>query len=427
MDLLIKNGHLVDPVSGINDLFDIAIVKGKISKIAPNIRARGVRRILNAKGLVICPGFIDVHVHLRDPGQTHKEDIHSGSRAAVRGGFTTIACMPNTNPINDEATVTRYILDKANKTALVNIVPIAAISKGLRGKELNDMEALIKAGAGGFTDDGCCVMNPELFKNALETAKEFQVPVMQHPEDHELTSGGVMNEGKVSGKLGFKGMPPAGEDEIIKRDIELQRQVGGRLHETHVSTAGALELLKRAKENNIAVTSDVTPHHLLLTDEKIAADKDTLYKMKPPLRTEKDRLAMLKGIETGIIDCIATDHAPHATSEKERDFEHAPFGVTGIETAFSVIYDRLVGEGFIDLKQLIELFSINPAKVLNLPDKGRVMEGCPADITLLDLNKDFCIKAEDFHSKSVNSPFIGWSGKGVPVYTIVNGKIVYKP
>ncbi|MCU0289968.1 MAG: dihydroorotase, partial [Acidobacteria bacterium] len=318
-----------------------------------------------------------------------------------------------------------YILLKKEECELVNIFPIAAISKKLEGVELVDMESLYRAGVKGFSDDGWCVTNGRLFQEALKKAMQFDMPVIEHPEDHAMTGDGQVNDGKVSDLYNFKGIPAAAEDVIVARDIKIQGEIKGKLHLTHISTKKSLELIKNAKEKGIKVTCDVTPHHLLLTEDVIAVKLDSVYKVKPPLRTEEDRLAMVEGIKHGIIDCIASDHAPHTEEEKKRSFEKAPFGLIGMETSFSVIYDRLVRTGIIDITRLIELFSTNPARVLNLEDRGILKPGYPADLTILDLNRAFKINAAEFHSKSVNCPFIGWEGKGVVAYTIVNGKIVY--
>lgn len=427
MKVLLKNGRLIDPAAGVDAEVDILIEEGKIAEISGviNKNTAADAETINASGLIISPGFIDIHVHLREPGQEHKETIATGSKAASAGGFTSIACMPNTAPVNDNPSVTGYILLKAEETELVNIFPVAAISKNLEGNELVDMEALYKAGVKGFSDDGWCVTNRRLFREALRTAKNFGLPLIEHPEEHSMTGNGQVNKGKISQQYGFKGIPVAAEDLIVARDIEIQEDVEGKLHLTHLSTVGSLGLVRNAKKRGVIVTCDVTPHHLLLTENLIAEKLDTVYKMKPPLRTEEDRLALVEGIRTGVVDCIASDHAPHTAEEKNRPFEKAPFGVIGMETSFSVIYDRLVRSGIIDIKRLIELFSTNPARVLNLEGRGIVKPGCPADLTILDLNRPFKINAGDFYSKSVNCPFIGWEGKGVVAYTIVNGKIVY--
>ena len=424
MALLIKNGRLVDPATNTDGNFDILIEEGKIKEVAANIDADDQLDILDATGLVVSPGFIDVHVHLREPGQTHKEDIESGSRSAVRGGFTTIACMPNTTPVNDSVEITEHMVRRAKEVGLLNIWPIAAVSRSLDSETITDMEALVKAGARGFTDDGKCVMDPDIFRQALVKAKDLKVPVMEHPEDHSISQDGQVNDGKISELCKLKGIPSVSEDVIIDRDILLQEDVDSYLHLTHISTKGAVDLIEAARKRNVPVTSDVTPHHLLL-DEEIIGGCDPMYKMKPPLRTPKDREAMVNGIKNGLIDCIATDHAPHAPSEKKTKFEDASFGVIGMETSFNVSYDRLVKTGIITLNRLIETMSTNPAKVLHLDDRGMVKPGVPADLTIVDLDRAFKIDSEDFESKSVNCPFIGWEGTGVVEYTIVNGKVVY--
>ncbi|UCH98342.1 MAG: dihydroorotase [Candidatus Aminicenantes bacterium] len=430
MSLLIKNGRLVDPAAQTDKICDILIENGKIKEISPLIKTGGSLKVIDAKGLVVSPGFIDMHVHLREPGQEHKEDIATGSQAAAHGGFTSIACMPNTSPVNDNINVTRHIINRAKEIGLVNIFPVAAVSKNLESQELTDMEALVDLGVRGFSDDGHCVMSEALFKKALEKAKTLRVPIIEHPEDHAISQDGQVNEGVISKQCGLKGIPAASEDVIVERDIRLQEEVGSFLHLTHISTEGAVRLIADAKKRGVHVTADVTPHHLLLNETFIVKNGicDPNYKMKPPLRTERDRQALIEGLKTGVIDCIATDHAPHSLEEKAMDFGKAPFGVIGMETAFSVIYDRLVRTGIIDLKRLIELFSTNPARVLRLDIEGRgvVKPGLPADLTILNLEQPFKINAEDFRSKSVNCPFIGWEGKGVVEYTIVGGKVVYR-
>ena len=431
MNLLIKNGRLVDPGTRTDRVCDILVEKGLIKEISSSIDISDISagiETIDAAGLVVCPGFIDIHVHLREPGQEHKEDIESGSRAAVRGGFTSIVCMPNTSPVNDGIEVTAHILRRAGEVGLVNIFPVAAVSRNLESRELTDMDALVKQGVKGFSDDGRCVMSEELFKEALRKAKVLGVPIIEHPEDHSLSRDGQINEGVVSAACGLKGIPAASEDVIIDRDIRLQEEVGSFLHLTHISTAGAVRSIGEAKARGIAVTADVTPHHLLLEETMILRDGtcDSNYKMKPPLRTEADRQVLIEGLKTGIIDCIATDHAPHSREEKTRDFEKTPFGIIGMETAFSIIYDRLVRTGIIGLERLVEVFSCNPARILNLAGRGVVQVGLAADLTILNLARAFKIKAEDFRSKSVNCPFIGWEGYGVVEYTVVGGRVVYR-
>ncbi|MGD2085590.1 MAG: dihydroorotase [Candidatus Aminicenantes bacterium] len=428
MKILIKNGRLIDPTSQTDKICDILIEDGLIKEISPLLKAGGSMEVIDASGLVVSPGLIDMHVHLREPGQEHKEDIETGSRAAVHGGFTSIVCMPNTSPVNDNIRVTNHIINRVKAVGLVNIFPVAAVSRNLESQQLTDMAALVKAGVKGFSDDGHCVMSDTLFKQALEKAKTLHVPVIEHPEDHSISQDGQINAGVISAKLGLKGIPAESEDVIIERDIRCQEEVGSFLHLTHISTAGAVQLIADAKKRGVNVTADVTPHHLLLDEALIIKDGicDSNYKMKPPLRTEEDRQALIEGLKTGIIDCIATDHAPHSGEEKAMDFDKAPFGVIGMETAFPVIYDRLVRTGMIDLKRLIESFSTNPAKIFNLQGRGVVKPGFTADLTLLNLDQPFKIKAEDFQSKSINCPFIGWEGKGVVEMTIVGGKLVYK-
>jgi dihydroorotase len=428
MKLLIKNARLIDPAGQTDKVCDILIENGIIKEISSSIKASGSIEMIDASGLVASPGFIDIHVHLREPGQEHKEDIETGSRAAAHGGFTSIVCMPNTSPVNDNIKVTRRIINRAQAVGLVNIFPVAAISRNLESRESTDMTALVKAGVKGFSDDGRCVMSKAIFKQALEKAKTLQVPIIEHPEDHAISQDGQVNEGVISRQCGLKGIPASSEDAIVERDIRLQEEVGSFLHLTHISTLGAVRSIREAKKRGIHVTADVTPHHLLLDETLIIKDGicDSNYKMKPPLRTGNDRLALVMGLQTGVIDCIATDHAPHTAEEKAVGFEKAPFGVIGMETAFSVIYDRLVRTGIIDMKRLIELFSTNPAKIFNLQGRGAVKPGFTADLTILNLEQPFKIRAEDFQSKSVNCPFIGWEGKGVVEYTIVGGKVVYR-
>lgn len=425
MSLLIKNGRLLDPASSIDTVTDILIENGKIKEIAPGIGIGDSHEVIDASGLLVSPGFIDIHVHLREPGQEEKEDIESGSRSAVRGGFTSIACMPNTSPVNDNVGITRTIIQRARDVGLVNIHPVAAVSTNLKSEGLTDMAGLVAEGVVAFSDDGRCVMNEALAKKAMTKAAALSTPVMEHAEDHDISQNGQVNDGPAARQCGLKGIPSASEDVIVRRDIRLQEETGAHLHITHISTAGAVSLVKDAKKQGRRVTSDVTPHHLLLDDESLDGC-DTVYKMKPPLRSARDRKALVSGIIDGSIDCIATDHAPHTRSEKKLEFSQAPFGVIGMETAFPVVYDRLVRNGKLDLEQMIRLFSTNPAAIINLTDRGMVKPGLPADLTILDLERPFKVDAADFRSKADNCPFIGWEGKGAVAYTIVSGKVVYK-
>jgi dihydroorotase len=425
MKLLIRNGHVLDPATRTDGVTDILVEHGRIRAIDTHIKESGRTTVLNAENLVVCPGFIDLHVHLREPGFENKENIESGSKAAAHGGFTSIACMPNTSPVNDHRSVTEYIIARSKEVGLVNIFPVAAISRNLEGEFLTEMADLVEGGAVGFTDDGLCVMGADLIRKALEYSQMCDVPIIEHPEDHSISSDGVVNEGFISYKYGLRGILNAAEEVIVARDILLQERIRSKLHLTHISTAGSFDLIRNAKKKGIRVTADVTPHHLLLTEELITG-YDTVYKVKPPLRTEQDRQAMVKGIKDGTIDCIATDHAPHTRDEKDKEFEFAPFGMIGMESAFSVVHDRLVRTGIIGLKRLVELLSKNPAKILNLDGRGLLKPGAHADITVVNPEQPFEIDPDSFYSKANNCPFKGWKGTGAVEYTIVGGKIVYR-
>jgi dihydroorotase len=366
-----------------------------------------------------------MHTHLREPGQENKESIETGSRAAARGGFTSIACMANTVPVNDNRSVTEYILARARQVGLVNIFPVAAISRGLEGENIVEMADLVEGGAVAFSDDGHCVMKADLIRKALEYARMLDVPIIEHPEDHSISADGQVNEGFISYKYGLRGILNAAEEVIVARDIILQNRIRSRLHLTHISTAGSIDLIRNAKKSKTRVTADVTPHHLLLNEERVQT-YNTVYKVKPPLRTEKDRLALVKAVVDGTIDCIVSDHAPHTRDEKDREFEYAPFGVIGLETSFAVVCDRLVNTGVIPLSRMVELFSSNPAAILNLKEKGQIKPGFAADLTVFNLNGRFRIEEQDFQSKANNCPFIGWEGRGTIEYTIVGGNIVYR-
>lgn len=425
MKLLIKNGRLVDPATKTDSTVDILIDKGKIKEIAAQIKEIPGIETIDAAGLVITPGFVDMHVHLREPGYENKETIESGMHAAVHGGFTSIACMPNTNPVNDNRSVTEYIIARAKNCGVANVFPIASISRNLEGKNITQMADLVEGGAVGFSDDGQCVMSADLIRKALEYSSMLGVPIIEHPEDHSISAEGLVNEGFISYKFGLRGILNAAEEVIVARDLILQDRIQSKLHLTHISTGGSVELIRNAKKRGVKVTADATPHHLLLNEELITS-YETVYKVKPPLRTEEDRLILIEGLKDGTIDCIASDHAPHTRDEKDREFDFAPFGMIGLETTFSVIYDKLVKTKIIDLNRMVELLSTNPAKVLNLKDRGQVKVGLPADLTILNLSQRFKIDDADFRSKANNCPFIGWEGQGRVAYTIVNGKVVYK-
>lgn len=424
MKLLIKNGRLVDPASRTDRALDVLLESGKVKEVGRALARRAGTQVLDAKGLVVAPGFIDLHVHLREPGQENKESIASGSRAAARGGFTSVACMANTDPVNDNRSVTEYIIARARQVALVNIFPVAAVSRGLLGENIVEMADLVEGGAVAFSDDGCCVMKADLIRKALEYAKMLGVPIIEHPEDHSISAEGQVNEGFISYKYGLRGMLKAAEEVIVARDLILQERIQSKLHLTHISTAGSVELIRNARRAKTPVSCDATPHHLLLNEERVQ-DYGTVYKVKPPLRSEVDRLELIRGLQDGTIDCIASDHAPHTRDDKDKEFEYAPFGVIGMETSFAVIHDRLARTRLITLPRLVELFSFNPARALGLGDRGRVKPGLPADLTIFDPKKRFKIEEKDFRSKANNCPFLGWEGQGAIAYTIVSGRIVF--
>ena len=424
MKLLIKNGRLIDPAGALDRRMDILIENGKFKEIAASIKKASGCPVLDARDMVIAPGFIDMHVHLREPGQENKESIESGSRAAAHGGFTSLACMANTEPVNDNRSVTEFIIARARQVGLVNIFPVAAVSRGMLGENLVEMADLVEGGAVAFSDDGHCVMKADLIRKALEYVKMLNVPIIEHPEDHSISADGQVNEGFISYKYGLRGMLNAAEEVIVARDLILQGRIQSRLHLTHISTAGSVELIRNARKLKTPVSSDATPHHLLLNEEMVK-EYGTVYKVKPPLRTEADRLELIRGLQDGTIDCIASDHAPHTRDDKDKEFEFAPFGVIGLETSFPVTHDRLVRTKLLTLNRLVELFSTNPARVLGLKTRGRVKPGFPADLTILNLKKRFKIEERDFRSKANNCPFLGWEGQGAVEHTIVSGNVVY--
>ncbi len=425
MSLLVKKGRIIDPATGLDSISDILIEKGLIKKIAKNISEKNVKKVIDVSGCIISPGFVDMHVHLREPGQENKETIETGMLAAAKGGFTSIACMPNTVPVNDNRSVTEYIISRSHEIGTVNVFPVAAISVGLNGMDITEMADLKEGGAKGFSDDGKCVMSADLIRKALEYTKMLNVPIIEHPEDHSISGDGQVNEGFISYKYGLRGILSAAEEVIVARDLILQERIGSLLHLTHISTEGSIDLIRNAKKKDVKVTSDVTPHHLLLTEELITT-YNPVYKMKPPLRTEKDRQSLIDALNDGTIDAIASDHAPHTFDEKDSEFEYAPFGVIGLETTFNVIFDRLVNKGIISISKMIELFSTNPARILGLDGRGKIEQGAHGDLTIFNPDKPFKIETKDFVSKAVNCPFNGWKGKGSVMYTITGGKIAYQ-
>jgi dihydroorotase len=422
MSLLIKNGRVIDPASQLDQVADVLVEGGAIARVGPALAAPPDAEVVDATGLVVCPGFIDIHVHLREPGLEYKETVATGTRAAAAGGFTAVCCMANTEPVNDTRSITDYILDKARTEGRVRVYPIGAVSRGLAGEELAELAELAEAGCVAFSDDGKCVMNTALYRRAMEYTLPFGVPVISHAEDAHLTRGAAMNEGVVSTELGIPAAPPAAEEVMVARDIVLAELTGAHLHVAHVSTAGAVRMIREARARGVRVTAEVTPHHLVLTEEAVRS-YDPNTKMNPPLRTKRDVEALIEAVADGTIDCIATDHAPHALSEKEGEFDHAAFGVVGLETAVAVLLDRLVRPGLLPLPTLVRRLSTEPARLLNLPG-GTLRPGAPADITVLDLGRELTVEPHRFHSRSRNTPFAGWQLTGGPRMTIVGGRRV---
>ena len=423
MELLIRNGRVVDPATKTDETLDILIRDGRITGVGPRIEVRA-REVIDAARLVVVPGLIDMHVHLREPGGEAKETIATGSRAAAKGGFTTVCAMPNTNPVNDNIRVTERILAGAARTSLVNVLPVAAISKGSRGEELVDMAGLCAAGAVAFSDDGRPVAGSRFMNRALEAAKALGALVIDHCEDRDLSGDGVMHEGAVSRRLGVRGIPASAEEVMVARDLILARELGTRIHIAHLSTVGGLLALRAAKDQGVAATAEVTPHHLLLTDAALEG-RDPDFKMNPPLRSPEHVEALAGAVKSGLVDVIATDHAPHTAGEKSRGLEKAPFGIVGLETAVALLLDRLVHKKVIPLGRFVELLSSNPARILGLRDKGRIAVGADADLTILNLAKAGTIDKNAFESKGRNTPFDGWKLKGRAVMTIVAGRVVY--
>ncbi|NMB16755.1 MAG: dihydroorotase [Firmicutes bacterium] len=418
MSLLIKGGRVIDPAGGIDAPADILIEGGQIIGVGTDLPA--AKEELPAQGLVVVPGFIDLHVHLREPGYEYKETIASGTRAAARGGFTSVVCMPNTNPPVDNKAVVEFILAEGARNGAVRVYPIGAITKGRRGEELTEMADLAAAGVVAFSDDGNTIMNAVVMRRALEYGKMLDLPLSVHCEDVNLAGQGLMNEGRTSTLLGLPGQTRAAENVIIARDVELARLTGGRVHFAHVSTKEGVELVRRAKKLGLRVSAEATPHHLTLTDELVAT-YDPNTKVSPPLRTREDVEALRAGLLDGTIDCVATDHAPHSRDDKEVEYSHAAWGMVGLETAWPVIYTHLVLTGCLSLIQAIDLFTRKPAELFNLPG-GRIAAGQPADLVLFDPKKNQRVTEELLVGKSKNSPFIGQELQGWPVYTIVGGQ-----
>jgi len=422
-DLLVRRGRLVDPANQIDAEMDVLIEGGNVSQVGEDLDASGNVPVLDAAGLVVTPGFIDVHVHLREPGFEHKETIASGTAAAAAGGISAVAAMPNTDPPPDRVARLEETLARIRSTATVRVYPVACITRGRAGKELAPLEELARCGAVAFSDDGDPVEDAELMRQALEIARRLDRPVFPHEEVKRLTAGGCMHAGEISSRLQVEGMPAAGEEEMIARDIQLVRQTGGPLHIAHVSTGGAVDLARQAKAEGLPVTCEVLPHHFVLTDAEVAG-QGAAAKMSPPLRSARDVEALRAGLEDGAIDVIASDHAPHAEAEKQLPLVQAPFGIVGLETAIGLTLTYLVEPGVLDLPAAVEKWTWAPARALRLPG-GRLSPGDPGDITIIDAEKEWTVDPAAFRSKSRNTPFAGYRLKGKAVATIVGGVVVF--
>jgi dihydroorotase len=422
--LLIKNGRVIDPASGHDGVADVWIEDGVIQAVGPGLAAPAGAEVFDAGGLIVAPGFIDMHVHLREPGFEHAETIESGSRAAAAGGFTSVCPMPNTKPVNDNATVTSYMIEKARRHAVVNVWPIGAITKGSAGEELAAIGSMKQAGAVAISDDGRPVMNARVMRRAMEFARSQGIPVINHCEDLHLSAGGDMHEGVESVRLGLRGIPGCSEDVMVARDILLAEVTGARYHVAHISSRHAVEMVKFAKNRGLQVTAEATPHHLALADRDMKP-YDSNYKMKPPLRAPRDVSAVLEGVKNGAIDAIATDHAPHPGSEKMQEFESCPFGILGLETAIGVTLEHMVHPGAIGVARMVELFTTGPARILGI-DRGTLAKDSAADVTIFSTDREWTYDVNKSFSKSRNSPFDGKTFKGGPVATVVAGEIVWR-
>ncbi len=420
MSLVIKNGRVLDPGQGLDEAVDVLIEGGRILNLGKDLRAE---ETIDARGKVICPGFIDMHTHLREPGREDEETIASGTAAAARGGFTGICCMANTHPVNDNQAVTDFVLNQARNAGLIPVYPIGAISKGLKGEEMAELGDLKAAGCVGFSDDGRPVMNANLMRRALEYSKMLDLPLIEHCEDLNLSGSGVMNEGFTSTRLGFRGIPAASEEVMVARNIILAEMTGARLHIAHVSVAGSVHLIRWAKSRGVRVSGEVCPHHFSLSEEALVSF-DTNLKMNPPLRSVEDIAALKEGLADGTLEAIVSDHAPHAASEKEVEFDYAPTGIIGLETAVSLSLHELYHQGVLPLGNLVAKFTSGPAAILGLK-KGSLAPGADADLTLLDLEKEVVVDPAQSRSKSRNTPFWGWKLKGAPWMTICAGRTVY--
>lgn len=427
MNILIKNGRLLDPATERDGIFDVLILDGKIAKVAEQIDgdeiAQEKPRHIDASGYFVMPGLIDLHVHLRDPGLTYKEDIQSGAQAAARGGYTTIFAMPNTKPVIDTPDKVEYVKNKSEKEAPIHVLQVGAVTMGQRGEEISDIRGMAQAGIPAISEDGKSVMNAQVYREAMEIASELDLPVLAHCEDIHMVNHGVMNADERARQLGLRGITNAVEDVIVARDILLAKETGARLHLCHCSTKDSVEMIRLAKEAGVKVSGEVCPHHFTLTSEDIPGD-DSNYKMNPPLRTAADRDALLKGLKEGILDAIATDHAPHSEEEKNRSMKEAPFGIVGLETAVPLTVTQLLERDILTPMQMARVMSYQPAKIAGL-EAGTLQEGSAADVVLIDPKEEYVIDKKTFASKGRNTPFDGWKVRGKVKMTICGGKIVY--
>jgi len=423
MALLIRNGRVIDPASHFDRVSDVRLEDGKVAAVGPELPAAGAE-VFDAGGLVVAPGFIDMHVHLREPGFEYAETIESGARAAAAGGFTSVCAMPNTNPVNDSATVTSYIVERARNRGVVNVFPIGAITKGSAGEELAAIGAMKAAGAVAISDDGRPVMNARVMRRAMEFARSYDLPLIQHCEDLNLSAGGDMHEGAASVRWGLRGIPAAAEDVMVARDLLLAELTGTRYHVAHISTRHAVAMVEHARKAGLPVTCEATPHHFALSDACMPP-YDSNYKMKPPLRGACDRGAVVEGISRGVVSAIATDHAPHAGDEKMQEFERCPFGIIGLETALALALEELVHPGRISLVRCVELFTTGPESVLRL-GRGTLAAGSPGDVTIFSTDLEWTYDVNQSPSRSRNSPFDGRKFRGGPVATVVNGGVVWR-
>lgn len=423
MTVLLKGARVVDPANGRDGEFDVLIDGTAISKVGKDLPVEGARVVTLPRGAVVCPGFIDMHVHLREPGQEHKETIATGTAAAVAGGFTAVACMPNTDPVNDSASVTEFIVKRAQAAGLARVYPIGAVSLKSEGQQLAEIAELRTAGCVALSDDGRPVLTALLMRRALEYAGMFDMPILDHCEDPSLKGDGVAHEGFEASRLGLKGIPGQAEELWVERDVTLAGMTRGRVHICHLSTRGSLRAVRSGKDRGIAVTCEVAPHHFTLTDEALEG-YDTNVKMNPPLRERADRDELLRGLADGSVDVIATDHAPHHRDEKHVEFDRAPFGITGLETAISLSLDRLVHSGLLGLSRLVELMAVNPARILRVSG-GTLSAGVPADVTILLPDLSVVVNRKTMRSKSENTPFDGWTLRGGVLATLVDGRLMF--